>query len=130
MKEQCILISLKQEFALSIFSGNKKFEYRRTNFKNKNIKKAYVYVTKPTGKVVGEFVIENIIISSPKIIWKQTKNKSGISKKQFEEYFSNSKTACALEIGNVLFYKKYRNITEMFGIKHPPQSFIYVDNIT
>ena len=60
-----VLLSIKPIFANEIFNGNKKFEYRKSIFKNKDIKTIVVYSTKPIGKIIGEFDIENIIEDSP-----------------------------------------------------------------
>lgn len=55
-----VLLSIKPEYAYKIFSGEKKFEYRKIIFKKK-IKSVIVYATKPVGKIIGEFEIEDII---------------------------------------------------------------------
>ena len=46
-----ILLSIKPTFVEEIFKGDKKFEFRRTIFKRKDIKKVVVYATKPIGKI-------------------------------------------------------------------------------
>ena len=38
-----VLLSIKPKFAASIFSGNKKFEFRKAIFRNARVKKVYVY---------------------------------------------------------------------------------------
>ena len=53
-----ILLSIKPEFVEEIFSGRKKFEYRKAIFTNKKVTSAIVYSTMPVGKIVGEFTIE------------------------------------------------------------------------
>lgn len=82
-----VLLSIKPEFVEEIILGNKKFEYRKSIFKRKDISSIVVYATKPYGKVVGEFEIEDILVDNPYNIWKQTKEFSGISKSNFNEYF-------------------------------------------
>lgn len=72
-----VLLSIKPEFVEEIISGNKRFEYRKNIFKRKDVSSVVVYATKPYGKVVGEFEIEDIIMDNPKNIWKQTKEYSG-----------------------------------------------------
>lgn len=65
-------MSIKPEFVKKIFSGEKKFEYRKTIFKNPNVDTVVVYTTKPCGKVVGEFAINKILCDNPEKIWKST----------------------------------------------------------
>ena len=52
-----VILSIKPEFANKIFNGTKKFEFRRTLFKNKEIKMIIVYASAPISKVIGEFEI-------------------------------------------------------------------------
>lgn len=76
-----ILLSIKPEYAQRIFKGEKKYEYRKRLFKRNDINSIVVYVTKPVGKVIGEFEIAEILEDNPMIIWEKTKKYSGISKK-------------------------------------------------
>ena len=50
-----VILSIKPEFANKIFNGTKKFEFRRTLFKKKEVKKIVVYASAPISKVIGEF---------------------------------------------------------------------------
>lgn len=122
-----VLLSIKPEFVEEIEEGRKKFEYRKSIFKRNDISSVIVYATKPYGKVVGEFKIENILQDRPSKLWKDTKKFSGISKSFFNEYFSGKETGFAIQIKE---YKKYDipidlNILDE-NIKAAPQSFCYI----
>lgn len=56
-----VLLSIKPEYAQKIFAGEKKYEYRKRIFKRNDVDMIVVYVTKPVGKVVGEFEIAEIL---------------------------------------------------------------------
>ena len=66
--KKCVLLSIKPKFAEAIFSGEKKFEFRKTIFKE-NINEVFVYVTSPVCRVVGKFTIESIYKDTPEFIW-------------------------------------------------------------
>lgn len=121
-----VLLSIKPEFAASIFSGDKKFEFRKAIFKNVSVRKAYVYASRPIGLVIGEFEIKEIISSDPESLWKETMNAAGISKVFFDKYFDGRHVAHALRIGAAICYKKPKTLMEMFSINRPPQSFMYI----
>ncbi len=121
-----VLLSIKPNFAAAIFSGKKQFEFRRAIFKNTNVKKVYVYASKPIGLVIGEFEIDKIIAADPESLWKTTKKASGISKEYFDEYFEGSEVAYALKVNTVQAYEVPVTLMDMFNIKRPPQSFLYV----
>lgn len=126
-----VLLSIKPKFASAIFSGKKKFEFRRAIFKDKDVKKVYVYASKPISLVIGEFEIEEVITEDPDLVWDITKSSSGISKKYFDEYFEGRRIAHAIKVSAVREYSKPATLMELFSINRPPQSFMYVNtNLT
>lgn len=121
------LLSIKPEYAKKIFNGEKKYEYRRRLFKRKDINTIVVYVTKPVGKVIGEFQIDAVLEGELNSIWEQTKLYAGIDKNEYIAYFSGRKTGFAIVIKNITVYKKPLELIELNpNIKYPPQSFIYI----
>ncbi|SFU78374.1 Predicted transcriptional regulator, contains an HTH and PUA-like domains [Clostridium sp. DSM 8431] len=122
-----VLLSIKPAYAEKIFKGEKKYEYRRSIFKKDGVDTIVVYVTKPVGKVIGEFKIDNIIKGNPKDIWKETKKYSGIKKKDYMEYFKERKNGFAICIKNVEVYENPLNLIDLTPpIKSAPQSFRYI----
>ena len=122
-----VLLSIRPEYAEKIFSGEKKFEYRRSLFKNGNIKSIIVYATKPVGKVIGEFEIDEILTGTPKKIWSLTKKYSGIEKEKFTNYFVDKEEGFAIKIKKTKRYKKSKTLRELSpDLKVAPQSFRYI----
>lgn len=122
-----ILLSIKPEFVEEIFSGRKKFEYRKAIFANKEVTSVLVYSTMPVGKIVGEFTIEDVLVDEPQSIWRKTKRFSGITKHFFDEYFTGRSRAYAIKVGTLLLYDEPINPYEKWDSFVPPQSFRYVD---
>jgi predicted transcriptional regulator len=120
-----VLLSIKPVFADRIFDGTKKFEYRKTIFKNKGIKTVVVYASSPIQRVIGEFEIESILDDNLDNLWKQTKQHSGINKEYFYQYFSAKKRGFAIKIKSTKLYEKPLNLQENYKIL-PPQSFQYI----
>ena len=121
-----VLLSIKPEYANKIFSGEKKFEYRKSIFK-REIKFIVVYVTKPVGMIIGEFEIDKIISDTPKQIWDLTKEHSGIEEDKFRNYFLNRETGFAIKVKEAKLYKHSKTLKEYNPkIKVPPQSFCYI----
>ena len=100
-----VLLSIKPEFADKIFNGTKKYEFRKSIFKE-DIKIIVVYASYPVQEIVGEFEIENILTGKVNKIWNMTKKFSGITKQYYDEYFENKDEANAICIGRI---KKYKN---------------------
>ncbi len=120
-----VLLSIKPNFAEQIFNGSKTYEFRRTIFKNKNIRTVVVYVSSPIQQVIGEFEIGEIIYASLPNLWKKTQFTAGLSKKQFYKYFSDKEKGYAIEIKKIRKYRKPLSLKQDFRV-NPPQSFIYL----
>jgi len=120
-----VLLSIKPEFALKIFDGSKKYEYRRTIFKNPAVSGVIVYVSSPTKLVIGEFAIEDILHDKLQLLWTMTNSHAGISKKRFFDYFANKSKGYAIKIKKARMYDTPLSLNS-FTVSSPPQSFMYL----
>jgi len=120
-----VLLSIKPEFAKLIFDGTKKFEFRRTIFKNKKVTTVVVYASSPLQKVIGEFEIETIINDRVDNLWSITKNFAGIDEAYFYQYFAEKENGFAIKIKKTKRYPKPLCLKEDFKL-FPPQSFLYL----
>ncbi|WP_338946725.1 hypothetical protein KST17_01905 [Fusobacterium canifelinum] len=120
-----ILLSINPEYVKKIFSGEKKYEYRRNIFKNKEIESIIIYCTYPIKKIVGEFLIEKIIKDSPNKLWELSSTKTGITKEKFDSYFLGKEEGYAIKIGKVIEYSKMKELKD-YNIEKAPQSFQYI----
>lgn len=121
-----VLLSIKPEHADKIFEGTKKFEFRRSSFRNQDVKTVVVYATLPVGRVIGEFTIGEIIETNPDDLWKRTHAHSGISSEFFYEYFAGRNSATAIAVTKPKRYKKALNIADVSPSGIAPQSFCYL----
>jgi len=124
-----VLLSIKPEFAEMIFAGTKKFEFRRSVFRNPEVKTVVVYATAPIKRVIGEFEIEKIINDELEALWQQTRSYAGIDKKYFLDYFSDMENGYAIKIKKTRKYKKSLCLRKDFKTT-PPQSFMYLNAVT
>jgi predicted transcriptional regulator len=122
-----VLLSIKPEFAEKIFDGTKKFEFRRSVFKNPEIKTVIVYASSPVQRVVGEFDINQIICKNVDELWEHTQQHAGINKEYFLAYFIDKSHGYAIEVKRTRKYKIPLPLKEIFNIA-PPQSFAYIQN--
>ena len=122
-----VVLSIKPEFANKIFDGSKRFEFRKSIFKNENVKTILVYSSSPVQKVIGEFQIEKIIKHDLETLWDLTKEFSGITEEYFYEYFADKEHGFAIKIKTITKYRKPKCLREDFNLT-PPQSFAYWTN--
>lgn len=119
-----ILLSINPEHVENIFKGNKEYEYRKIKCK-RNVDKIIIYSTYPVMKVVGEAEVKKVIQAPPKDVWKATKQKAGINKYFFDKYYKDKTLAVAYQLCNIVKYDIPQELDE-YGIKIPPQSFVYI----
>ena len=119
-----VVLSIKPEFANKIFDGTKKFEFRKSIFKNENIKSIIVYASSPVQQVIGEFQIGLIHNHDLDTLWQLTQEHSGISEEFYYQYFANKEQGFAIEVIKPKLYKKPKCLREDFNLL-PPQSFAY-----
>lgn len=120
-----VLLSIKPEFALKIFDGSKRYEYRRTIFKRGEVKTVVVYASDPIKRVIGEFEIEGLLHEELQALWVKTKNHAGISEKKFLEYFTNKSKGYAIEVKASKMYDAPLTLASLL-VPSAPQSFRYL----
>ncbi len=123
-----VLLSIKPEFAFRIFSGVKRYEYRRAIFKRDDVERVIVYASSPVRKVIGEFEIDAILMAKPAYLWQKTRDYAGISREDFFEYFEDIDIGYAIRAKNCQTYERPLDLRKSLGVS-PPQSFIYLDSM-
>ena len=121
-----ILMSIKPEYADKIFSGEKKYEYRKRLCKEK-IDTIIVYSSSPIQKVVGELKIKQVLYNKKSIIWDKTNRYGGITKTKYDKYYENCDYAVAYEIEKAILYDKQKDLKD-FNVRTAPQSYVYITN--
>ena len=120
-----VLLSIKPEFAEKIFDGTKKFEFRKSIFKNTDVQKVVVYASSPVQRVIGEFTIDTILNDDIDTIWEQTARYAGITRDFYLSYFAHKEKAYAIKIRKTKRYAKARRLSD-YNLQVAPQSFAYL----
>ncbi len=121
-----LLLSIKPEYSEKIFSGEKKYEFRKQKPKLA-ISKVFVYECSPSKSIVGWFSVRWIHSGSPEEIWEMCKNSSGIEKAKYLSYCNGKKIVYAFEIDEVFKLDKPIDPFRVISDFKPPQSFVYLD---
>ena len=122
-----VIISIRHNFCKMIFSGQKKYEYRKRVFTRSDVDKVYIYATKPICRIVGYFTIAAMIEDSPNVMWQMTHEGSGITKEYFDAYFKNCDMAHAIKIGEVVKFDTPIDPKKVIKNFTAPQNYRYVD---
>jgi predicted transcriptional regulator len=121
-----LLLSIKPKFANAILDGTKRFEFRRALFRRKDVERVIIYASSPEQKVLGEFLIDDVLSLAPASLWRRTHAHAGIDKRYFDRYFAGRQKAHAIKIKSVVRYQHPLDLKRDFGVTRPPQSFRYV----
>lgn len=121
-----ILMSIKPEYVDKIFSGEKRYEYRKRLCKEM-INTIIVYSSSPIKKVVGELKIKKVLYDNKSIIWNKTNRYGGIMKTKYDKYYENCDYAVAYEIEKTILYDKQKDLKD-FNVRVAPQSYVYITN--
>ncbi|MBN2251872.1 MAG: ASCH domain-containing protein [Candidatus Altiarchaeota archaeon] len=122
-----ILLSIKPKYSEKIFSGEKRYEFRKQTPKKK-IEKVYVYESNPIQHIVGWFTIKKILTGTPEEIWAKCSSRGGIDHGNFMAYCADKTTIHALAIDE---YDQFQTPIDPYAIcpdYKPPQNYAYFDN--
>lgn len=122
-----VLLSIKPKYVEEIKKGTKKYEFRKTRFREKYINEAYIYSTSPVKRIVGYFTIRNIIEDHPKALWADLKDVSGIEEDEFFSYFDNKDRGFAIEINKFEMFDDPIDPKTIIPNFVAPQSFRYLE---
>lgn len=119
-----ILLSIKPEYTKKIFSGEKKFEFRKLKPKSPP-SVIYIYESYPTKLIVGRFNVKKILSGTPQEIWDRCKKYGGIGEEDFFKYTLGKELIFAYEIEKVVKFPTPIDPTKYDPSFIAPQSFAY-----
>ena len=129
MSKNTVLLSIRPEYAKKIFDGTKTVELRRTCPRVTKNDLILVYVSSPVKALVGFLKVSHIIKETPENLWLLVGPYAGVSKLEFDNYYSGAAIGFALSINRV---RKLNNAVslEQLKVKWPgflaPQSYRYI----
>jgi len=126
-----ITISINPKYVTKILNGKKLIELRKKDFPANGGVRVWIYSTSPVSAIEATTFVSVVHKDTPSNIWKKFGNKCGISKPDFDTYFSNSEEAFALSLDKVeklnkkVPLDKIKTISDGFT---PPQYYRYIDH--
>ena len=121
-----LLLSTKPEYSEKIFSGEKRYEFRKQKPK-RVIDRIFIYECSPSKTIVGWFSVKRIHSGSPEEIWERCRNFSGIEKDKYLTYCNGTKVIHAFEIDETFKFNDPIDPFKIISNFKPPQSFAYLD---
>lgn len=129
MTKNALLMSIRPQYANKIFDGSKTVELRRIKPKflgNGDL--VFIYVSSPVKSLLGAFVVSSVVEKPLASLWNAVRNRAGISKAEFLNYYVGEQSGVAIFIKDVWLLPKPIHLTDLKRqVKgfHPPQSYHY-----
>lgn len=124
-----LVLSIHHLYAERILSGRKKIELRRTRPRLRKGDIVLVYSPRPVMALVGGFDVKKLIEARPDKLWDLAGSISGISKTEFDEYYSGASRGFGIWIAKTWRLQKPLSLQELkrlWSNFSPPQSFRYL----
>lgn len=123
-----VLLSIKPEFADKILERVKRYEFRKTRFRDpSDIETIYMYASSPVQRIVGAFSLGDVIEDTPANLWRRYGTDSGIGQRsRFMEYFAEAEKGYAFEVEEPHRLPNPVNPWRYRDDFSPPVSFQYI----
>jgi predicted transcriptional regulator len=119
-----VLLSIRPEYSRKIFSGEKRYEFRKRR-PQRSVGKVFVYECRPSRSIVGWFSVRRIHSGSPEEIWERCKESGGIRKESYFAYCSGRKIIHAFEIDEIFRFDCPLDPFDCIRDFRAPQDFVY-----
>jgi len=125
-----LLVSIRPRFVEQIFAGTKTVELRRVRPRVKAGDLVIIYASGDQKALVGAFQIREIFAASPSAIWRRYGSKTGLTKRECDNYFSGLDTGFSIEVARTWQLAspvQLETLRNQQGGFHAPQSYRYLD---
>ncbi len=126
MSKGDIVISVRQKFVERIVTGKKAAELRRRAPRIQPGCRVWIYTKAPEAVISICVTVDRIVTGTPQNIWRSHRSDLGVSLDEFEDYFGETETGCAI------FFKQVKDVSPGVALSeirskskgfHPPQFF-------
>lgn len=121
-----ILISLAPAYTRAILDGKKTVELRRRRLRVENGTRVWIYSKIPAARIEATAYVESIHEGDPESLWCDFEHEVGISRAEFDRYFTGCSRGWALKLTLVRALIPALELSviraEVVGF-HPPQFF-------
>jgi predicted transcriptional regulator len=124
-----VLLSVRSPHADRLLAGTKSVEFRRRPWRVPDGATALLYESRDRRAIVGSLVVESTAVGSRSAMWASHGGRSGLTRREYREYFTGASVAVAIDVGRVrqldepLTLDELRRRSPAF---HVPQSYRFM----
>jgi len=127
-----LLLSIKPKYVEKILNGEKQAELRRRKPRSKPGDWLAIYETTPSKLLVAVAKVVEVRVSNPRCLWRSCGSVSGVTRREFNEYFTGTDQAVGIMIQPPLAIPRPVPLDELRAAWpgfNPPQGFIYLSDV-
>lgn len=94
-----VLLSVRTPHVHRLLSGIKTVELRRRPWRVPDGTTALLYESRDRRAIVGSVVVESTVVGSRSAIWAAFGARSGLTRREYREYFAGAAVAVAISVG-------------------------------
>lgn len=124
-----LLLSIRPQFVKKLIDGTKRTELRRVKPRLQKGDIVLIYESAPTMALVGFGVVESVLQDRPESLWFLVGCSSGISKEEFNNYYSGVAVGYAINLSEIVTLVTpvaLDTLRRQIDGFHPPQSYRYL----
>jgi predicted transcriptional regulator len=96
-----VLLSVRSPHVERLLSGAKTVEFRRRPWRVPDGTTVLVYESRDRRAIVGSLVVESTAVGSRSAMWTSYGARSGLTRREYREYFAGASVAVAISVGRV-----------------------------
>ena len=125
-EKRYLLMSIKPVYAQKIKAKTKTIELRCSSPKVSSGDILVIYESSPIQRITAYCNIDSVISMSPEKLWEAVKEKAGIAKDAFEEYFSGKQEGVGICLKNINMLSAPQPLSVIAEDFCAPQSYRYI----
>lgn len=129
--EPTLFLSLRPRFAELLLNGHKTVELRRIRPAVSEGTPVLLYASSPRMTLVGGARVATVEVDSTEKIWREHGPHTGITRKEYDNYFTGLTQAVAIKLVDIHRLEKPRPLTDLrqrLAGFQPPQSYRYLNS--
>jgi predicted transcriptional regulator len=124
-----LFLSIQPKYTERILHGIKTVELRRIRPSISKGDMIVIYSTSPKKEIMAISFVQNVVCSGIDNLWRKVKDKAGITRNEFDNYFKGAKAGVAIYIRGVKEFScpiTLSTLRKIWPDFRPPQSYRYV----
>ena len=124
-----VLLSVRSPHVERLLSGTKTVEFRRRPWTVPDGATVLLYGSRGHRAIVGSVIVESTAVGPPSAMWASNGARSGLTRREYREYFAGAAVAVAINVGRVRQLDEPLTLAELRRRSptfHVPQSYRFM----